>query len=312
LMTGPELLKWLTKFWSKSHNMKHKLHLHRIIQYSVLILFTASCDLINPAEQIPTKIKLAKFDLQTQPEQGSDQNKITDIWVYAGSSFLGVFAPPVQIPFLAEQEQTHFIFHPGIRNNGIANDAIIYPLYTSYEVTLPTLPGTLVEVNPVTHYKPNVVVSLNADFETGNEFVDNIDSIPGTFVARSPNDPFEGDYSGEIVLTATSNYIVVGNALAITGLPTDGRDTYLEFQYKSEMDFSIGLLGISLDGLRSYKFFYLVKPTENWNMLYIELTDLLKVSDFPAYEIVFRSVYPSDATKAELKIRLDNIKVVHI
>lgn len=272
----------------------------------------AGCDLINPAEPVPSRIKLDKFDFQTLPGQGSDQSKITDVWVYAGSNFLGVFTPPVEIPFIGVQNQTDFIFHPGIRNNGIANDAIIYPLYTPYEITLATTPGSFSEVMPITHYQPGTVVSLNADFEIGNEFGDNIDTIPESFVSRTMESPFEGSYSGEIVLTKIANYILVGNSISIGGLPTDGRKTYLEFQYKSEMEMSIGLLGISLQGLKSYNFFYLVKPSPNWNMLYIDLTSQLMTSDFPAYEILFRSLYPADATKPELKIQLDNVKVVHL
>ncbi len=280
--------------------------------FLLLIICAGSCNLINPAEPIPTTIKLEQFDLQIQPGQGSDQNKITEVWVYAGSSLLGIFKPPVEIPYLANSDQTHFIFHPGIRNNGLANDPIIYPLYTPYEITLTTTTGGKIQVNPVTHYQPQAVVSLDADFETGNEFVDNRDTVAASFVTRTMIDPFEGIYSGEIILSKDAYFIEVGNAIALSDLPVDGKSTYLEFQYKSEMDMSIGILGVSLTGEKYSNFFYLVKPTENWNMLYIDLTEMLSVSGFPAYKILFRSLYPSDATKPELKIELDNVKVVHL
>lgn len=147
--------------------------------FLVLSICAGGCNLINPSEPIPSTIKLEQFDLQTQAGQGSDQNKITEVWVYAGSSFLGIFKPPVEIPYLANSDQTHFIFHPGIRNNGLASDPIIYPLYTPYEITLATSAGSKLQVNPVTHYLPQTIVSLDADFETGNEFVDNRDTVPG-------------------------------------------------------------------------------------------------------------------------------------
>jgi hypothetical protein len=164
----------------------------------------------------------------------------------------------------------------------------------------------------VIHYRPEAVFSLLSDFETSNEFNVNRDTVAASFVARSMNDPFEGSYSGEIVLSDEAYFIEVSHAFAMVDLPTDGTSTYLEFWYKSEMDMSIGILGISLDGQEFSNFFYLVKPSENWNMLYIELTDLLTTSDFPAYKILFRSLYPGNATKPELKIYLDNIKVVHL
>jgi hypothetical protein len=270
------------------------------------------CNVINPDETIPTKVQLQPFELNVTTSQGSARTKITDVWVYANTNFLGVFSPPVEIDYLGEMDETLFSFRPGIRNNGILSDAIIYPMYTNYDITLPTTPGSNVTVDPVTHYKSNVVISLNADFEITNELVDNRDTIPGSFVVRTMTDPFEGNYCGEIVLNAEANFIEVGNAIPLIGLPVDGKKCFLEFQYKNDVEFSVGILGISLSGQKYSNLFYLVKPSDTWNMLYIELTDKLKESGFSAYEILFRSLYPSDATKPDLKIQLDNIKVVHL
>ncbi len=292
-----------------NHNLTN--HTFRICCF-VGFLLIASCNLINPDERIPARVQLNAFDLQTSGSEGSDRDKITEVWVYADADFLGVYAPPVEFPFFPKSDQTHFKFYPGIRNNGLANDPIIYPLYDPYEITLNTLSGFLSTVNPVTHYKSEAVVSLNADFETSNDLIDNRDTFPATVVTRTSVDPFEGEYSGEIVLTKENPFIEVGNAFEIAGLPVNGKDCYLEFRYKSEMDMSVGILGVSLGGEKFSNFFYLVKPTENWNMLYIELTDVLKASGFPAYKILFRSIYPSNATKPELRIQLDNIKVVHL
>jgi len=47
-------------------------------------------------------------------------------------------------------------------------------------------------------------------------------------------------------------------------------------------------------------------------MLYIELTDKIVESDFPAYKILFRSLYPDGSTEPQYNIFLDNIKVVHL
>ena len=277
--------------------------------YSIVV---SGCDLINPPETIPTRIELEPVDLIVDVGQGSDRHKITDLWVYADHNIIGVFPPSGDISYLGQSEQTTFSFRPGIRNNGIASEAIIYPMYTPFEITLPTKEGDVSHINPVTRYLPDAEFSLLSDFETNNEFTDNRDSVAASFVTRSTNDPFEGSYSGEIVLSEEANFIEVGHAFAMGDLPTDGTSTYLEFWYKSEMDMSIGILGISLDGQQFSNFFYLVKPSENWNMLYIELTGLLETSDFPAYKILFRSLYPDNATKPELKIYLDNIKVVHL
>ena len=113
-------------------------------------------------------------------------------------------------------------------------------------------------------------------------------------------------------MDSVANFIEVGHSIAMTDLPIDGTPTYLEFHYKSEVEMSIGLLGISLNGQSFSSFFYLLRPSEEWNKIYIELSGLLQESGFSSYKILFRSLYPEGATQPTYKIQLDNIKVVHL
>lgn len=269
------------------------------------------CEVINPSETLPTTIKVEPFDFQVEDGQGSAMNKITEVWVYANNSFVGAFLPPAQIYYLPEGS-TQFTFRPGIRNNGIANDAIVYPLFTGYTMTLNAAAGQVFEVQPITSYKPETTFAFLSDFELGNPFVDNRDTVAASKMVQSNLDVFEGQYSGRIVMSKAAHFIEVGHSIPISDLPADGTPVYLEFRYKSETEMSIGLLGIDLTGQSFSNFFYLVKPSENWNMLYIELTDLVKASALPGYKILFRSQYPSGGTQDEYNIYLDNIKVVHL
>ncbi len=271
-----------------------------------------SCDIINPEEPIPALINMETIDLVTTSGQGTDRHKITEVWVNDPVNFLGAFKSPSEIPIYTDSETTTYTFRAGIRNNGILDDAIVYPMYTPFVATLNTSSGDISNVNPVFRYMPEVSISLNADFETSNEFVDNIDSNNITQVTRSDIEPFEGQFSGEILLSEQADFIEVTHALSLVDLPTDGTPVYLEFHYRSEAAMEIGLLGIPLNNQSFSNYFYQLKPSETWNMIYIELTDWLEVSRLPAYKILFKSIYPSSATKPEVKIQLDNIKVVHL
>ena len=152
-----------------------------------------------------------------------------------------------------------------------------------------------------------------ADFELSNSFTDNRDTVSASNLIRSSVDVFEGQFSGQMVLSEEAYFIEVGHAVPMSGLPIDGSTpAYLEFRYKSEIEFSIGLLGINLDGQSASRFFYLVRPSPDWNMLYINLTDELELSGYPAYKILFRSLYPDDSPEPQYNIFLDNIKVVHL
>ncbi len=269
------------------------------------------CNLINPDETIPTRIHIEPFEFQIQSGQGSAQHKITEVWVYANGNFLGAFSPPVEVNYL-EEGPAQFAFRPGIRNNGILDDAIVYPMVTGYNVDLTAQPGAEFEINPVTRYKPEAFFSLLADFESGNEFVDNRDTVGASILVQSTVDVFEGQFAGEMILSEEAYFIEVSHAVPMSNLPTDGTPTYLEFRYKNEVELNIGILGIQLNGESFSNFFYLIHRNEEWNMLYIELTDLLSASQLPAYKIIFQSFYPIDATQPEYKIYLDNIKVVHL
>jgi len=271
-----------------------------------------SCNVINPEELKPTIVHLQPFNFQVEPGQGSGTNKITETWVNANGNFLGVFTPPVDIYYL-DQGETWFTFYPGIRNNGIAGDPIQYPIFAVDSFEFLAGEGVDIEIQPVTAYKPGTVFSLVADFELSNPFTDNRDTVSASNLVRSSVDVFEGQYSGQMVLSQEANFIEVGHAVPMSGLPADGNTpTYLELRYKSEVEFSIGVLAIELDGQSYSNFFYLVRPSSEWNMLYIELTDQIAVSATPAYKILFRSLYPAGSPEPQYNIFLDNIKVVHL
>jgi hypothetical protein len=273
-------------------------------------LVVSGCDIINPDETLPTTIHLEPFSFEVDPGQGSSTNSISEVWVTANGNILGVFAPPVDIRYL-ETGPTTFRFYPGIRNNGIANDAIPYTFFASDSAFIDASPGTTLTVNPETRYIDAAVFSFLCDFETGNPFVDNRDTNAFTSLELSQDDVFEGMFSGKMTVTDTGSHIKVANSLPLTDLPIDGKAIYLEMWYKSEVEFSIGLVAKDLSGLDVENFFYLVKPSSTWNQLYLELTDPVEASGFPAYKIAFQALYLNTSGDTARHIYLDNIKVVH-
>src|SRR5688572_11151114 len=113
--------------------------------------FLGSCDIINPDEIIPTTLHLEPFNFITEPGQGSSNNKISEVWVTANGNVLGAFSPPVDIQYL-EEGPVQFRFYPGIRNNGIANDARPYTFCTSDSISVVATPRSEFTVTLVTRY----------------------------------------------------------------------------------------------------------------------------------------------------------------
>lgn len=290
--------------------MKNSLPRFWLAVLTCMVMWT-SCDLINPDETLPTTLHLEPYQFITEPGQGSANNDISEIWVTANGSILGAFTPPVDIRHLGEGT-TLFRFYPGIRNNGIANDARPYVFFSSDSATINASPGTTHTVRPVFRYTEDAVFSFICDFESGNPFTGNRDTVAASSLELTQTDVFEGDFAGLIAMTPEADFISVTHGISLTDLPTDGvRATYLELRYKSEIEFSIGLVGNDVQGTDVENFFYLVKPSSEWNQLYIELTDLLELSDFPAYKIGFKALYLSAVSDSTQTVLLDNIKVVH-
>lgn len=283
----------------------------RLGGFAGILTVLCGCELINPPEPLPVQLRLTPFDFQVQSGQGSSLNKFSETWVYANSNFVGAFAPGATVYYLGEGSVS-FTCRPGIRNNGISEDAITYPLVTGYTFDRIVAPGDILDVRPVSRYQPNADFPLLADFEQVNPFTDNRDTVPGTSLEVSESDAVDGVRCGRIVLLDSARTVNVGNAIPLTSLPTNGTPAYLEFWYKSEIELGIGLVGIALNGQEFESLIYIAKPSAEWNMLYLDLSDWLKASGFPAYQVVFLSEYPAGGTKEEYEILLDNVKVVHL
>lgn len=276
-----------------------------------ILVFLGGCDLVNPDETLPVSLKLSPFDFQVQSGQGSATNKFTETWVFANSNFLGVFDPAATVYYQGEGPVT-FTFRPGIRNNGILDDAIRYPLVTGYSIDRTVQAGDIVAINPVSRYLPEAGFPLLADFEQGNPFTDDRDTVAASFLEWYDGDAFEGDRCGRIVVSPTAHTINVGHSIPIASFPTDGSPAYLEFWYKNDIEFGVGLVGIDLSGSEFESLIYIAKPSADWNMLYVDLSEWLKVSGFSAYQIVFIAEYPLDGAGEEYEVLLDNIKAVHL
>lgn len=279
--------------------------------YFFILAFLSGCDIINPDENLPVSLKLSPFDFQVQAGQGSSRNKFTETWVFANSSFLGVFDPGATVYYQGNGPVT-FTFRPGIRNNGILDDAIRYPMVTGHSIDRTVMAGDVLEIQPISRYLPEADFPLLADFELTNPFTDDRDTVAASFLESYDGDAFEGSRCGRIVISPTAHTINVGHAIPIASFPTDGSPAYLEFWYRNDIEFGVGLVGIDLSGSEFESLIYIAKPSTGWNMLYLDLSQWLEASGFSAYQIVFIAEYPLDGVGGEYEILLDNIKAVHL
>ena len=74
--------------------------------FPAILLCLASCNLINPDEEIPAYIEVKGFKTTSNyPTQGSASGKITDVWVFADGAYVGTYELPARFPILRSGKQ---------------------------------------------------------------------------------------------------------------------------------------------------------------------------------------------------------------
>ena len=274
------------------------------------LLFT-SCELVNPPEAIPAYLEISDFQLNTNPSQGSNFEKITDVWVYVAGTSLGIYELPASLPVLAQGEQLITIF-PVIRENGLRSAPVIYPFYERYEIQLDLQPEQTFVIHPSTTYIENTVFELIEDFEKNTHKLNRAVAI-----VTESDKVFSGNASGQVLLKDI-NEVEFTSAKTFSELLSVGNSpVFLEIDYKTTVEFEIGLRGIDpspTNPVNATNYKVTLCPIDEWNKVYINFQEDLQISQLPSYQLAFRAstentgCEPISSTLQETLI--DNIKLI--
>jgi hypothetical protein len=275
----------------------------------VFLATICSCDIINPAEDIPSYVKIDTFLVSVDNfDQGSASHMITDIWLSVGGTNMGVFVMPFNIPSLETGFQTLTI-RPGIKLNGISASRIAYPFYKPYIIDLNLVPGEINEITPSSTYKDECKFPFIEDFEdpgvgfTYSSYTDTTFEIQRKVVR-------EGRSSGAIYLTKdVTNFEAWFNE--DLALPENATPVLLEFDYKNNNGFQVGMYLIDGGVLEWYGLVY-VRPSETWKRFYVDLGTVSTYQfETDLYRISFLAMHEQEDSTVTGEIFLDNIKVIH-
>lgn len=272
--------------------------------FLVIVIFSVgSCGLFDNFDENPMFISLKDPSLSTFSNQGSNSHKILDIWVSADGRTLGVFEMPDTIPVYDENEVTSMQYFAGIRRNGTTNDHWQYPFYERINITYDYEPE-VVRTDPIEFtYRDDVVFSLVENFSGVHTFTVDVDEDPSTVVQQVNDGCLEGA-CGLIALETDTSEIEVASGIGLQDLPTNGTPVFLEVDYKNDIEFSIGLQGeLGSTGLEQY--IILLKPSEEWNKIYLDLSELVQLSGLETFRVLFGS------NNGPGNIYLDNVKLLH-
>lgn len=282
----------------------------------ISILFSA-CNLYNPAEPVPSYIRINKIDLVTTEEEGTNSHKITDAWVYVDEKLIGCFELPVTIPLLYEGDH-QIAIKAGIKVNGISATRAPYPFYERFVQTTTLTRGSVSTINPVVTYVTNL--NWEGDFL----WEENFDA--GTTLQNSPSgtdtaikhftiplgatDPmvFEGTGSAVAYLDANRTFFECVSSDSYV-LPRGDAPSFLELNYKCNYQFVVGLFAHGPAGTNKYKVIN-VNPSPEWNKIYIYLSPVVSSAGATTdFNVFIGMLNNTDASNAFIAI--DNIKLLH-
>ncbi|MCK6641087.1 MAG: hypothetical protein L6Q81_13475 [Bacteroidia bacterium] len=285
--------------------MKHVLRFSLAAALLGILPF-AGCRIIDPAEDIPSYIRVndIRLTITDTITQGSGSENITDAWIYVDGNLIGAFELPCTIPVL--EEGTHeVLIKAGIRQNGLESTRAIYPFYKGWEEQVTFTRGQIVTVSPVITYFPIVNFLWNCNFDAVGT---NIDDVTGATWPNLLRDTLLGGMEGKcgfVELNADTNLFYCQSFEDF--VIDNGFDVYLELNYKCNQPFVVGIKNATNQETIPW---IQVMPESDWNKIYIRLNDAITASPGGSSYYVYIAMKKDDDV-ANPQLYIDNIKLLN-
>ncbi|MCB0561074.1 MAG: hypothetical protein H6573_21435 [Lewinellaceae bacterium] len=277
----------------------------------------ASCDVINPEEDIPAYIYVPDIELQTNNiSEGTNSEKITDVWLSLDGGFLGAYPLPALIPLL-ETGNRELILQAGIKDNGINSTPEIYPFYESLTYTQTLVSNEVDTIRPVTRYQDAAKFAFIENFERSAHLFQDVRRGQLSQIQLVTEGVFEGSQSLRIRLDTSSSVVEVATNARYSELTKQSPLVYLEVNYRSDVPVVFGVIGHEANGLPSQgdiAFDPGFSPREDWNKIYFNLSRMIIDVNREEYQVVLQAFIPIEngqLTRNSAEVWLDNIKLVH-
>lgn len=284
-----------------------KLNVISLCSWGLLVVLLGSCDIINPEEPTPAYLYIEPFSLTTDLEsEGTDDEKITEAWVFIDGAYQGAYSLPALVPILASGD-TEVRVEAGVRENGLSATPDINPFFEPFRVQLNLVPTEIDTIRPATRYVDNAKFAFIEDFEPNRVRIFT-DTIIGPGLSLTQTGAFEGQYAGTLMVTKDLPLMEVASRLSYSGLLDGGVYAYLEVNYRAEAPVIFGIIAPESGNYnRYYDPGFL--PKDSWNKIYFNLAPVIFNSREEEYQIAFQALLPTDRDSA--RIWIDNIKLVH-
>jgi hypothetical protein len=287
---------------------------HRIpaARIGVLLLLGSSCSFLNQDEPIPSYLHIESVGFKSSVNQGSSSQKITDIWVFRETEFLGMFPLPATIPLLLFGEQ-NLTLQAGIKENGIGSTPENYPFFNPMKISVKLKALERTRLNVETTYVPEAKFHFIENFENNSSFFSfAVSGLPENRVLPFTGEGvYEGKYSGRILLSKSTPAVTVGSNVKFKNTFNPGQPVFLELDYKADAPCLVGIQFFETENTTETGVVIPVagfKESAVWNKIYFNLGNMLAARKSVFYRVMFLATLPEG--KQNANILFDNIKLI--
>jgi len=287
----------------------------RFLPFIILVLIlSAGCDKFEGDQTVPSYLAVDSIGFVSDNDlQGTNNQKITDVWVYVDDDLIGGFEMPATIPVLVEGVHKLEI-RPGILLNGISDTRAPNPCFQPtifYDFNF--IVDNITRVNATSTYYDNAEFVWMENFEDASLAIHGSQNSD-TGIVRTQAEAFIDDfsqYSGVSYLDQNRSYLQLvsdnGNG---EGFGFDRGDfIFLELNYKNNIPLVIGVYIKMMDNTIEERPYLIINPTDDWNKIYVNFTPMVNETvEALTYMIYIEATLPDSTDNAV--ILLDNFKLV--
>lgn len=271
------------------------------VLYAITI---SSCMLVDNFNDEPMYLDIQEITFTSDDSSISQNDDITDVWVFIEGVSRGVQPLPAIIPVLGEQDVNITLF-AGVRESGQQFVANQYPFYDRLELNIPFQAGETIPIEFETTYVDGTNIAFSDDFENLTQFSVDLDGDLNSTIERSDETPF-GEFAGRIDVTSdNSNFLQASNVFFDTN-DFGNRTVFLEMDHNNDVGFIIGVNGTSGSTTVRQAAINLF-PSDGWEKLYINLSIVLELEQVDQFQLLIAG----DGMGGSGTILLDNIRLLH-
>jgi len=278
------------------------------------IFLFCSCSLWNQDEPIAAYLQIGSIDLRTTVAQGSASHRITDVWVFRETEFLGMFPLPARIPLLLEGEQ-NLSFQAGVKENGIGATPVNYPFFSPMDRRVILRKMQSDTLNLATTYVAGTRFHFQEHFEANTSIFSSIVSgLPENRVLPYAGpEVVEGKYAGRLQFTRTAGPVIVRTSMKFRNTFQAGQPVFLELDYRSEAPCMVGIQFFETENPEDPGLVVPVagfRESAGWKRIYFNLGSALGARRSAFYSVVLQPALPEGKDGAV--VLLDNIRLLSL